>query len=108
MLFCIIEGFICRFDFLAHIEKVRLPSVTAGRTRLPIFQRKYALYGVSNGIASFGGEPTTFLGWYANKEQISKEVLEIQNTIVSGIATYTLKYSVKTQRRWMGIKIVEE
>ncbi len=69
---------------------------------------KYALFGVSNGTPSFfEGEPTTFLGWYENEEQITKEILEIQNTIVKGIATYTLKYSAKTKRRWLGIKIVE-
>lgn len=69
---------------------------------------KYALFGVSNGISSFWGEPTAFLGWYADKEQIAKEVSEIQNAIVNGIATYTLKYSAKTKRRWIRIKIIEE
>lgn len=70
---------------------------------------QYALFGVSTGTHSFfEGEPTTFLGWYENKEQITKEILEIQNAIVNGITTYTLKYSAKTKRRWMRIKIVEE
>ncbi len=70
---------------------------------------QYALFGVSNGTPSFfEGEPTTFLGWYENEAQIRKEVLEIQNAIVNGIATYTLKYSAKTKRHWTGIKIVEE
>ncbi len=68
---------------------------------------QYALFGVSNGISSFWGEPTTFLGWYADKEQIAKEVSEIQNAIIGGIATYTLKYSAKTERRWTRIKIIE-
>ena len=69
---------------------------------------QYALFGVSNGIASFWGEPTTFLGWYADKEQITKEVEEIQRAIANGIPTYTLKYSAKTERRWAKIKIIEE
>ena len=71
---------------------------------------QYFLFGVSNsnGIASFWGEPTTFLGWYANQEQITKEITEIQNAIVNGITTYTLKYSAKTERKWTRIKIVEE
>ena len=56
---------------------------------------QYALFGASNGNASFWGEPTTFLGWYADKEQITKEISEIQNAIVNGVATYTLKYSAK-------------
>lgn len=69
---------------------------------------QYALFGVSNGISSYWGEPTTFLGWYADKELVAKEIAEIQNTIRSGIATYTLKYSAKTERRWMRIRIIEE
>ena len=68
---------------------------------------QYALFGVSNSISFFGGEPTTFLGWYADNEQLTKEISEIQNAIVNGIATYTLKYSAKTERRWTGIKIIE-
>jgi len=69
---------------------------------------QYALFGVSNGISSFWGEPTTFLGWYADKEQITKEVSEIQTAIASGIKTYTLKYSAKTERRWTKIKMIED
>ena len=68
---------------------------------------QYCLFGVSNGIASFWGEPTTFLGWYADKEQITKEISEIQNAIVRGDATYVLKYSAKTERKWTKVKIIE-
>ena len=68
---------------------------------------QYALYGVSNGTPSFWGEPTTFLGWYANKELISKEISEIYSAIRNGAATYTLKYSSKTERKWMRIRIIE-
>ena len=39
------------------------------------------------------------------KNDISKEIIEIHNAIISGIATYTLKYSVKTKKRLGGIKI---
>ena len=63
---------------------------------------------MSNGVSSFWGEPTTFLGWYASKELIKKEVSEIQDAIMSGDAAYTLKYSAKTERKWTGIKIIEE
>ena len=68
---------------------------------------QYALFGISNGTPSFWGEPTTFLGWYANKELISKEISEIYSAIQNGVATYTLKYSAKTERKWMRIKIIE-
>lgn len=69
---------------------------------------QYALFGISNGISSFWGEPTTFLGWYADKEQVAKEISEIQNAIRRGITTYTLQYSAKTERKWTRIRIVAE
>ena len=70
---------------------------------------QYALFGVSNKRSYFwGGEATTFLGWYANKEDISKEIKELHDAIVEGVSVYTLKYSVKTKRGLSGIKIDEE
>ena len=66
---------------------------------------QYALFGTSEGKEFFGGEPTTFLGWYANEEDISKEIIEIHDAIVNGIATYTLKHNVRTKKRLLGIKI---
>ena len=68
---------------------------------------QYLLFGVDRGGSNFWGEPTTFLGWYANEEQISKEIAEIHRAILQGLPTYTLQYSVKTRRRWASIKIVE-
>ena len=91
-------------NVIATCYKVLSSGKMYGRKSSP----QYALFGVSVGITSFWGEPTTFLGWYANEEQIKKEVQEIQDAIVSGVLSYTLKYSVKTQRRLLGIKIVEE
>ena len=64
---------------------------------------QYALFGTSEGKEFFGGEPTTFLGWYANEEDISKEIIEIHDAIVNGIATYALKYSVRTKKRLLGL-----
>ena len=69
---------------------------------------RYALFGMDRGGSNFWGEPTTFLGWYASQDQISKEIKEIYKAISTGIPTYTLQYSAKTQRRWASIKIVEE
>ena len=66
---------------------------------------QYALFGKSEGIGFFGDEPTVFLGWYATEEDISKEVMEIHDAIINGIATYTLKYSVRTKKRLLGMKI---
>ena len=69
---------------------------------------QYALFGVDRGGSSYWGEPTAFLGWYANEEQISKEIAQIHNAISKGIPTYTLQFSAKTQRRWVSIKIVDK
>ena len=69
---------------------------------------QYALFGRSEGVGIFGDEPTTFLGWYANETDISKEIMEIHNAIVAGAATYTLKYSVRTRRRLLSIKMESE
>ena len=69
---------------------------------------QYILFGVDRGGSNFWGEPTTFLGWYASEEMISKEITEIHKAILQGIPTYTLQFSAKTQRRWASVKIVEE
>lgn len=66
---------------------------------------QYALFGKSEGVGMFGDEPSTFLGWYANEHDISKEIAEIHDAIVNGVATYTLKYSVRTKKRFLGMKI---
>ena len=68
---------------------------------------KYALFGVSSAPSSFWGEPTTFLGWYAKKDDVSREILEIQNAIAEGLSTYTLKYSVQTKKTLLGIKMTQ-
>ena len=66
---------------------------------------QYALFGKSEGVGMFGDEPSTFLGWYANEHDISKEIAEIHDAIVNGVATYTLKYSVRTKKKLLGMKI---
>ena len=69
---------------------------------------QYALFGVDRGGSNFWGEPTTFLAWYADLEQISKEIQEIHTAISEGVPTYMLKYSAKTERHWGSVKMVEE
>ena len=66
---------------------------------------QYALFGKSEGAGIFGDEPATFLGWYADENDISKEIAEIHDAIVNGVATYTLKYSVRTKKKFLGMKI---
>lgn len=84
-------------------------KVTAsGKMRGGKSSPQYALFGVDRGGSNFWGEPTTFLAWYADSEQVSKEVWGIHDAISKGIPNYTLQYSVKTERRWGSVKIVEE
>ena len=82
--------------------------ITSGKMRGGKNSPQYALYGVDRGGSNFWGEPTVFLGWYANQELISKEIEEIHNAVSQGIPTYILQYSAKTKRRWASVKIVEE
>ena len=69
---------------------------------------QYALFGRGDGSGVLGDEPATFLGWYATEKDISKEIMEIHDAIVNGVATYTLKYNVRTKKRLLGMKIESE
>ena len=91
-------------NVIATCYKVAASSKMRGGKDSP----QYILFGVDRGGSNFWGEPTTFLGWYASKELISKEIAEIHKAISQGIPTYTLQFSAKTLRRWASIKIVEE
>ena len=86
---------------IATCHKVMSSQKMSGGKSSP----QYALFGKSEGTGLFGDEPTTFLGWYATEEDISKEIMEIHDAIVNGITTYTLQYSVRTKKRLLGIKI---
>ena len=68
---------------------------------------QYILFGVGNEISSFWGESTTFLGWYADKDSLSREIREIQQAIIQGFPTYELKYSVKVEKSWFRTKIID-
>ena len=89
---------------IATCHKVVASGKMAGGKSSP----QYALFGASEGKDLFGGESTTFLGWYANEEDISKEIMEIHDAIANGLALYTLKYCVKTKKRLLSIKIDTE
>ena len=69
---------------------------------------QYALFGVSEGVSSFWGESTTFLGWYANEELLEKEVEEIRQAMSRGELSYELKYNAKVERKWLRRIIIQE
>lgn len=91
-------------NVVASCYKVAASGRMRGGKKAP----QYMLYGVDRGGSNLWGEPTTFLGWYAGEELISKEVAAIYKAISQGVPTYTLQYSAKTERRWASVKIVEE
>lgn len=55
----------------------------------------------------FGEEKSTVLGWYADEENIKKEMDEITDTINKGIPVYELKYAVKVKNKMLRVKIDE-
>ncbi len=62
---------------------------------------KYALFGSDESNST----NSTFLGWYENKEQISKEIMDIKEAFISGVSSYELKYNVEVEKKLMGIKL---
>ena len=59
---------------------------------------KYGLFASDGNEGSFWGAQNTFLAWYRNLDDITKELAEIQNALNAGEASYTLKYSVKCRQ----------
>lgn len=82
--------------------------MSSGKMRGGKNSPQYCLFGISKGIASFWGEPTTFLGWYANNELLSKEINEIQQAIMNGVPTYELKYNSKVEKKLFSRKIISD
>ena len=59
---------------------------------------KYALFGSDGKDMSYWGAQNTFLAWYRNLEDVTREIAEIQKALDAGEASYTLQYSVKCKQ----------
>ena len=59
---------------------------------------KFALYASDGNDLALWGAQNTFLGWYKNLEDVTREIAEIQTALDAGIASYTLQYSVKCKQ----------
>lgn len=59
---------------------------------------KFALYATDGKDLSYWGAQNTFLAWYRNLEDITREISEIQKALDAGAASYTLQYSVKCKQ----------
>ena len=66
---------------------------------------KYALFGCDDTNSTAFSTKNTFLGWYEDKEQISKDIMGIKEAILSGNSSYELKYNVEVEKRLMGMKL---
>ena len=66
---------------------------------------KYALFGSDETNNTVFGANNTFLGWYEDKEQISKEIMEIKEAFMSGTSLYELKYNVEVKKQLIGMKL---
>ena len=66
---------------------------------------KYALFGCDESNNNVFGPNNIFLGWYEDKEQVSKEIMGIKEALVSGTQSYELKYNVEVEKKLMGMKL---
>lgn len=66
---------------------------------------KYALFAQDQNERSFWGSTNTFLGWYMTEDSIIKEIEEIRQALIGGSDMYELKYSVKTRRTFLSVKV---
>ena len=88
-------------NVIATCNKVQSSTKFKGGKDSP----KYALYGCNESNNSTIGTNNTFLGWYEDKEQISKEINEIKEAFLSGQPSYELKYNVEVEKSLMGMKL---
>ena len=59
---------------------------------------QFALFASERNDLSLWGAQNTFLGWYRNLEDVTREIAEIQMALEAGAASYTLQYSVKCKQ----------
>ena len=67
---------------------------------------KFALYASDGNDMSYWGAQNTFLAWYRDLEDVTKEIAGIQAALSSGAADYTLQYSVKCKQNLL--RTIEE
>ncbi len=59
---------------------------------------RFALFASDGNDLSYWGAQNTFLGWYRNLEDVTKEIAGIQTALDTGAASYTLQFSVKCKQ----------
>lgn len=68
---------------------------------------KYALFAQDQDERSYWGATNTILGWYMTEDSIIKEIEEICQAMFCGKDMYELKYSVKTRKTFLSVKVMQ-
>ena len=79
---------------IANVSKVTRSQQFKGRKNSP----KYALFASDGKDMSLWGAQSTFLAWYRDLDDVTKEIAAIQAALDAGSASYTLQYSVKVKQ----------
>ena len=79
---------------IINASKVTRSQQFKGRKNSPW----YALFATDGNDMSLWGAQNTFLAWYRDLDDVTKEIAEIQKALDSGAASYTLQYSVKVKQ----------
>ena len=88
-------------NVIVSCNKIQMSSKYRGGKDSP----QYALFGSTEDNSSFWGANNTFLGWYEDKDTISKEFLEIKEAFITNVPSYELKYNVEVEKKLMGMKL---
>ncbi|MBD5138679.1 MAG: helix-turn-helix transcriptional regulator [Ruminococcus sp.] len=88
-------------DILVRCYKFFISPAVLPTKREP----KFALFGVDG--AGLFEDRQNHLGWYAEKEDIQKEIAAIAEAVKSGDRTYKLQYNCKVKNGLFSSKIVE-
>ncbi len=79
---------------IIHAAKVMRSQQYKGGKNSP----KFALFASDGKELSPWGTQNTFLAWYRNLEDVTRELSEIQAALDAGAASYALQYSVKCKQ----------
>ena len=79
---------------IANVSKVTRSQQFKGRKNSP----RYALFASDGNDLSLWGAQNTFLAWYRDLDDVTKEIAAIQAALDAGSASYTLQYSVKVKQ----------
>lgn len=94
----LIENVVCTCYKVQSSQKMK------GGKRSP----QYALFGVGNIGSNYWGEPTVFLGWYADIEALTNEIKQIQEALMCGKQNYQLQYNVKVTKKLFNYVLADD